>query len=88
MLCQLFTLPKHGGRGAARMLLGSLLDAADKEGAICFLEVDGDSWQRKWYETKWHFKEVDKCEIDLEACDLGKGVYRHVAMIRKVGGVE
>ena len=64
----------------------STLRDVDKLGVKCFLEVDGDSWQRMWYETRWHFQEVDKCEINLEDCKLGEGTYRHVAMIRDVRG--
>lgn len=90
MLCQLLTLPKHQGRGAANMLLADTFAKADAEGALCFLEVDGDSKEMEWYKKKGFREPRDKearTEIPMKLCGLS-GVYKHVAMIRQPGGVD
>ena len=88
MLCQIFTVPGYQGRGVANMLLESTFKDADKMGVRCFLEVDGDSWVKDWYERTWKFEQVGECKISLDDCELGEGSYRHVAMIRNVKGAH
>ena len=74
----LLTDPSYWRRGLGTKLTKILTSQADKEGATCYLDASPLGYP---IYLKCGFEEVDIVEIDKSKYG-GKGIHRHVGMIR------
>ena len=79
----LTTDPKHQHRGAGAMLVQWGCDVADELGLECYLEASDAG--RRLYQKKG-FTDVEYLDMDMSQYDKGRGMHRHVVMIRPVKG--